>query len=698
MEPIEVHDEILVQEQSSGRIKDMNRQEDSGLTVKMKLKKGNKRTSGKSKMLAVFLAAMMVTGSLALAACGETAVETEEGVVTGALEEILAEEGAALLSDEFLTTSLESTGTIKTYSDYASDEYQKVQLNGDTIDFQGSGAEVEGSDLVISSPGTYVISGALDDGCIIVDSSLEENVALVLNNASISCSDGSPIFVKNCGKNVIISLPEGTSSTVVDGTAYSNEYIVDEEPSAAIYSNDDLRINGTGELIVKGNYNDGIKCDDDLQIIESSLTVTAVDDGIIGKDSVEIGGGYITVDAGGDGIKATNEEESEKGYIAITAGNFNITAVNDGIQAESALMIAEGEFNLQTGGGAEAETVSEETEESDSAKALKAAGNVVISGGTYSIDSRDDGVHSNGNVLVKGGTLNIATGDDGIHGDAALGIGGGAVSVTKSYEGIESALIVVLDGTVDINASDDGVNVAGGTNETSSDVNASTATVVSTDADTASATSSANDDVAGDETAKGMMPRGEDDFAADSSRKLIISGGTMTVNADGDGIDVNGSAYMSAGTVTVNGPTGSGNGALDYNGVFEVSGGTLLAAGSAGMAQAPSEGSTQYTIAAAFDTKNENTNVRLEDENGKTVISFTPMKSYGFVVISSTLLEEGKTYTLKADGTEIGTVTLDSIVTVIGTLGNGRIQYGPGGQGRPTPPDGGTAPGGQGAL
>ena len=172
----------------------------------------------------------------------------------------------------------------------------------------------------------------------------------------------------------------------------------------------------------------------------------------------------------------------------------------------------------------------------------------------------------------------------------------------------------------------------------------------------------------------------------------------MTVNADGDGIDVNGSAYMSAGTVTVNGPTGSGNGALDYNGVFEVSGGTLLAAGSAGMAQAPSEGSTQYTIAAAFDTKNENTNVRLEDENGKTVISFTPMKSYGFVVISSTLLEEGKTYTLKADGTEIGTVTLDSIVTVIGTLGNGRIQYGPGGQGRPTPPDGGTAPGGQGAL
>lgn len=676
IEPIEVYDEAPAQGQSFGRNKEMNRQKNLIQNDNRNLKKNYKRPSGKSRILAVFLAAMMAMGSLALAACGEKATETEESTATGALEEMLMEEGVTLLSDEFLTASLESAGGIKTYTDYEAEEYQMVELKGASIDFQGSGAEVAGSDLVISSPGTYVISGTLDDGCIIVDSSQEENVTLVLDNASINCSDGASIFVKNCGKNVIISLPEGTSSTVVDGKAYTNDYVEDEEPSAAIYSNDDLRINGTGELIVKGNYNDGIKCDDDLQIIQSSLTVTAVDDGIVGKDSVEIGGGDITVDAGGDGIKATNEEENEKGYIAITEGNFNITALNDGIQAESALMISEGDFNIQTGGGAEAMAVSDDSEESDSAKALKAAGDLLINGGTYSIDSRDDGLHSNRNVLVKGGILNIAAGDDGIHGDAALGIGGGAVSVTKSYEGIESALIIMMDGTVDINSSDDGVNVAGGINEP--------------------AAAEATDAVAGEETAKGMMPRGEDEFAADSSRKLIISGGTMTVNADGDGIDVNGSAYMSAGTVTVNGPTSSGNGALDYNGVFEVSGGTLLAAGSVGMAQAPSEGSTQYTIAAAFETKKANTNVRLEDANGKTVISFTPIKSYGFVVISSPLLEEGKTYTLKADGTEIGTVTLDTIVTVIGTLGNGMMQHGPGGQGRPTPPDGGTAPGGQG--
>lgn len=661
--------------------------------------KNNKRTKTKTKkktqVMAAALAAMMVISSFALAACTEKTEKTEDGMTAGAIEEALTKEGVTLLSDEFLTGSLESAGTIKTYADYKAGEYQTVGLNNTTIDFQGVGAEVSGSDLIISSPGTYVISGTLDDGCIIVDSEQEENVTLVLNNASLTCSDGSPIFVKNCGKNVVISLPEGTSNTVVDGTVYTNEYIEDEEPSAAIYSNDDLRINGTGELIIKGNYNDGIKCDDDLQIIQASLTVTAVDDAVVGKDSVEIGGGDITVDAGGDGIKASNEEETEKGYIAIAEGNFNITAVNDGLQAESALMVAGGDFNIQTGGGAEAAANTTDGKNSteidgNSAKAIKATGNLIINGGTYSINSRDDGIHSNGIVLVKGGTLNIAAGDDGIHADAALGIGGGATSITKSYEGIESALIIVLDGTMDINSDDDGVNVAGGTSETDTVANTATGTEINantnTDANTsATAVAGGNTENVYGEDGKGAIPRGEDEFT-DSGRKLIISGGTMTVNADGDGIDVNGSGYMTDGNVTVNGPTSNGNSALDYNGVFEVTGGTLLTAGSAGMAQAPSEGSTQYTIAAAFEAKDSNTNVRLEDENGNTVISFTPLKSYGYVVISSPLLEKGKTYTLKADGTEIAVLTLDTIVNTSGTIGNGMMLRGPGGQGGPAGP------------
>jgi len=288
-----------------------------------------------------------------------------------------------------------------------------------------------------------------------------------------------------------------------------------------------------------------------------------------------------------------------------------------------------------------------------------------------------------------------------------LGIGGGATSITKSYEGIESALIVVLDGTVDINSSDDGVNVAGGNNETTIAGTVATGsasgTVASSDANS-SATA-----IAGGENGNGneMDPRMQDQFDANSGRKLIISGGTMTVNADGDGIDVNGSAYMSDGTVTVTGPTSDGNGALDYSGVFEVTGGPLLAAGSSGMAQAPSDGTTQYTIAAAFDAKDANTTVRLEDESGNTVLSFSPLKSYEYVVISSPLLEKGANYTLKADGAEVATLTLDSTVTTSGDVGNGMMpggaggHVGPGGQGipdgqtRPAPPDGATVPGGE---
>ncbi len=648
----------------------------------------------RKRIMAALLAAFLVTGSIALTACGEQTEEQEGSAVTGALEKALTSEGATLLSEEFQTAALESAGTIKTYFDYTASDYQTVQLNGSSMDFQGTGAKVSGSDLTITSPGTYVISGTLDDGCIVVDSAQEENVILVLNNASISCSDGAPIYVKNCGKNVILSLPEGTNSTVVDGKSYTYEYMTEDEPSAAIFSNDDLRINGTGTLIVKGSYSDGIKCDDDLQITEASITVTAVDDGIVGKDSVQIGGGEITVDAGGDGIKATNDQDSEKAYIAIAGGNFNLTTVNDGIQAESALLVSAGDFNIETSGS---------TVASDSSKALKATGDLVITGGTFDINSTDDGLHSNSNVLVKGGTLNISAGDDGIHADSALGIGGGATSITKSYEGIESALIVVLDGTVEINSSDDGVNVAGGNNETAITDTAST----ESEADTASSTdaNTSATAVAGGGNANGMDPRMQDQFDANSGRKLIISGGTMTVNADGDGIDVNGSAYMSDGTVTVTGPTSDGDGALDYSGVFEVTGGTLLAAGSSGMAQAPSDGTSQYTIAAAFDAKDANTTVRLEDENGNTVLSFSPLKSYEYVVISSPLLEKGATYTLKADGAEVAALTLDSIVTTSGNVGNGMMPGGGGGHGgpgtqglpdgqtRPVPPDGATVTG-----
>ena len=215
-------------------------------------------------------------------------------------------------------------------------------------------------------------------------------------------------------------------------------------------------------------------------------------------------------------------------------------------------------------------------------------------------------------------------------------------------------------GAIDIIASDDGINIAGGN----------------------------------DSSSMGGRP-GQNSFTYSSNCKLTISGGNIEVSASGDGIDVNGSAYMTGGSVLVSGPTSSGNGALDYDGVFEISGGTLLAAGSTGMSQAPSSGSSQYTIANTVGSQTADTPVKLVDSSGKTTASFTPAKNYAHVVISVPEIKNGETYTLYAGDSEIETFTISSVISG-DTSGGGMPGGSPGGGlDGGTPPSGG--PGGGGA-
>jgi hypothetical protein len=277
----------------------------------------------------------------------------------------------------------------------------------------------------------------------------------------------------------------------------------------------------------------------------------------------------------------------------------------------------------------------------------------VIRGGDFDIDSTDDAVHSNGIVRIDGGNFDINTGDDGIHGDTSLIINGGTITVTNSYEGIESANMEINGGKIDITASDDGINVAGGN----------------------------------DSSYMGGRP-GQNSFTNSSSYTLTINGGDIQVNASGDGIDVNGSGYMTGGNVQVNGPTNDGNGALDYDGVFEISGGTLLTAGSSGMAQAPSDGSTQYTIANTVGSQSAGTTVKLVGSDGSIIASFIPVKNFAHVVISTPEILKGGTYTLSVGGTEIDTFTVAEIVSGDTSSGGGMPG---GGQGQ-----GGGFPGGRG--
>lgn len=626
------------------------------------------------------------------------------------------------------------------YTKWSDNQVTKITL-GNTIEVNGAGAQAVGSRLTITSGGTYVISGALEDGQIIVNSATKDTVRLVLNGAQITSLTNAPIHIQDAGK-VVISLEEGTENTLTDGATYILE-AGNDEPDAALFSKADLTINGTGTLKITAHYKDGIGSKDDLKIIEGNLVVQAADDGIRGKDMVAIKNGNISITAAGDGIKSTNNTDAGRGFVYIENGNFDIKSENDAIQAETNLEILDGTFNIVSGGGSangpshagtmmgmggmqhpnggsgfkpsEAPAIPEGEEgvvpsdrptdmpalpegdtgvipsdrpadmpalpegdtgviptdrpelpagetapaqkmakenagadatinsqevattttedESTSMKAIKATQNIIIKGGTFTINAADDAIHSNQLVNISGGNLTIETGDDGIHADVELVINDGKIDITKSYEGLEAEKITVQGGETHIVASDDGVNAAEstGVEDTNGDL---------------------------------RNPMG--------SAELMINDGYLYVNAQGDGLDANGTITVSGGTVIVDGPTNGGNGALDYDKSCDVNGGTFIASGSAQMAQSVSSTSTQNAINMTFPTAQETgQSVAILDENGNAVVAFAPSKSYQAIVISSPLLETGKTYTYAYGGT-IEKETVDGLAEETGYI-NGTV-------------------------
>ena len=543
-------------------------------------------------------------------------------------------------------------------------EVTTIHLNGDTVNVTGDGVTVNDRVVLITSAGAFEISGTLDDGRIIVDTQDKETVVLLLNGATITSSSSAPITINNAEK-AVITLAEGTVNQVSDAAEYVFDDPAAEEPNAAIFSKDDLTINGTGSLIVTGNYNHGIASKDDLRITGGAITVTAVNDGLKGRDSVAIRDGVLTIRAGGDGIQSNNDVDPEKGIVVVEGGTLDITAGLDGIQAETSLLVSGGAITIVTGGGSGANY-----DFATSAKGLKAGLALTITGGVLNIDAADDAIHANGDIIIDGGQMVLATADDGLHADARLVINGGEISITSSYEGIEAADIIINDGTVHLNSSDDGINGSTGN---------------------------------GGE-APGGRPGPGQSIGGDSH--LTINGGYVSVDAWGDGLDVNGAITMTGGVVLVNGPVENNNGPVDYTGAFDISGGFLVAVGSAGMAQAPTESSSgQYAVLVYFSTTQPSgTLVHIQDQDGSAILTFAPTKEYQSLLLSSPELQDGMTYTVYTGGsstgssedglfvdgrytpgTEVFSFTPSSAVTLAGSANAGFLGGRPGNQGAPPP-------------
>ena len=291
---------------------------------------------------------LLAVATLGIAGCGKGNNDTAGTKSTSTETVTLSSSGHATVSTVDLTEGKYSEEKLDASWDEKS--AVKITLNGDSVTADDKNVEVDGSKVTITGAGTYVLSGTISDGQIVVDSDDKDSVRLVLNGAEITCSNSSAIWVK--AGDTIITLADGTENTLTDGAEYTTDS-EDDEPKAAVYAKDDLTFNGSGSLTVNGNYKNGIQCKDALKFVSGTYTITAANNGLVGKDSVSIKDGTYTITSGGDGIKSTNTDETDKGYVIIDGGTFTITAEGDGIQAETLLRVNDGDFTITTGGGSE---------------------------------------------------------------------------------------------------------------------------------------------------------------------------------------------------------------------------------------------------------------------------------------------------------------------------------------------------------
>ncbi len=587
-------------------------------------------------MIALLASFMLL---FSLSGCNTTDSDKTTEDSSGTTNDVIADSPIEITEDTFDEND----------SYHAPDSAAHITLNETAITADAT-VSVSGTKATITNAGSYLVSGTLLNGQLVVNAAKTSTVILYLSGASITCPDHPAIYIKSADK-VILSLVPDTQNYLIDGSSYTLAAGA-EEPDAALFSDCDLTINGTGALTIDANYNDGIKCKDDLKIIEGTLNVDAVDDGITGRDAFYVKGGVLTVLAGGDGLKATNTDTG-KGFLAILGGEIRLTAAADGVQAESSILITEGTLSILAGGGS---AVAKET-----GKGLKAPLDISVSGGSIALNCADDAIHSDNSVNIGGGSFEISTADDGIHADSYLAVSDGSIHISKCYEGIESQVIHIAGGEITLVSSDDGINAAGGT-----------------------ASSPAG------RPGQGVYSQSV------SNCSLNITGGKIFINSSGDGVDANGSITMSGGLLAVDGPLANDNGSLDYDGTFVMTGGILAAGGSAGMVQLPSGASTLYSISVYFSSSlAANTPVSLYDSAGNLVLCFVSSKNMAQLTLSSPDIQKGSyqickggavsgesfggIYSEAQGGTLVYSVQVTSRTTTAGTPGGG----GPGGPGRP---------------
>ncbi|MBQ8616616.1 MAG: carbohydrate-binding domain-containing protein [Clostridia bacterium] len=523
--------------------------------------------------------------------------------------------------------------------EYSERKSTVIELAGDRILCDAEAVTVSGTTATITAEGTYILLGTLDDGMIIVDADKEEKVQLVLDGASIRSATSAPIYIRQADK-VFITTAKDTVNTLSCGESF---VAIDEnEIDAVIFSKEDLTLNGAGTLTVTSPAGHGVVSKDSLRITSGVYEITCASHALSAKDDVSIAGGTFTMSAGKDGIQADNADDAALGFVYISGGTFTIMAEGDGIDASAYVLLEGGTFSITAGGGSANGTKassdswgfmgggrggrggwggSTSTEaDGTSMKGVKGT-DVTINGGTFTINSADDAIHANASAAVNGGTFDIATGDDAFHAEDTLTVAGGVIRVSESYEGLEAWHVIVSDGDISLVCSDDGVNAAGGTDE--------------------SGTGGRDAMFGGGWGGRG--PGGM--MSANSDGSIEITGGTLYVESSGDGMDANGTLAISGGYTIVTGPTSGDTATLDYDISATITGGTFIGTGASGMAQTFSD-ATQGVIAVSVGRRGAGAAITLRDSAGNTIMEHTPGLSFAVVILSSPEIVSGQTYNI----------------------------------------------------
>lgn len=622
-----------------------------------------------------------------------------------------------------ITSGITKEDTDVTHADDA--ENYRVSITGDfTVTSDTSdGVTQSGSVYTITKAGEYTVAGLLSEGQLIVDAGDEDEVTIVLNGTSITCSSGSPIYVKNASE-VKIKSEENSFNEIIDNRAEATEDSSDDTGNAAIYATCDLKLVGKGALVVTGNYNNGIQSKDDLSIKNVIVKVTAVNNAAKGNDAVDIeSGNIIAISAKGDGIKTSNSSISnkgnQKGIVTITGGNIDVYAACDGIDAAYGVDISgDGNLNIYTDTYSE---YSEEVTTSGSSSGSNSSTNKTASANTVSYVAASDTISNAPGGNMGGGTppdMNGGNAPDMSNGNAPdmNGSSGGGMGGNKaggdrpgmpgdfnesgnssgqsySTKGIKADSEINISGfTININSTDDGIhaNSDSGVLETGENgkgtivINGGTITISSGDDGMhADKQLDANDgyiniitsyegleaitiNLNGGKVYVYATDDGINACTGDGKTSPIVNvtGGYIdvtTASGDTDGIDSNGNYLQTGGMVLVKGGSSSGNvsGSIDVDGTVTITGGTCVALG--GVCETPINSVNAYVLSSVSFSSGS---YSPKDASGNEVISFTVDSTFSNGWICSDTLTTGTSYTLYRDSDSIADWTQES-----GTMG-----------------------------